>query len=247
MHYSVPFYMGNRISGLDVPQPHILIDPDLEAGTDMNRMAELSPLVADAVASDAMPVIYAGDCCIILPVIAGLQRRGVDPVLVFYDAHGDFNTWETTESNFIGGMPLAMATGRGEMTIAAGCNMRTLPDTDTLLVDGRDLDQEEAVLLSDSDVMRIANESIVDSVPDNRPLYVHVDVDVVDPPDMPAVNYVAPDGPSVEAVAESVRGLAATGRVVAFSFSTWNPALDGAELSAANSHRIAAPFLSMTT
>ena len=90
---------------------------------------------------------------------------------------------------------------------------------------------------------QVANDDIVDAAPENRPLYVHVDVDVVDPPDMPAVNYVAPDGPSADAVAESVRGLADTGRVVAFSFSTWNPALEGAELSAANSHRIAAPFL----
>ena len=128
MRYSVPFYMGNRLTGLEVPEPHVLIDPQLTAGTEMARMAELSPLVADAVASDAIPVIYAGDCCIILPVIVGLQSRGVDPFVVFYDAHGDFNTWETTESDFIGGMPLAMAIGRGEMTIAEACGMRAVPN-----------------------------------------------------------------------------------------------------------------------
>ncbi len=243
MRYSVPFYMGNRLTGLDVPEPYTLIDPALTAPTEMGRMTQLSPFVADAVAADAMPVIYSGDCCIILPVIAGLQRRGMDPIVVFYDAHGDFNTWETTESDFIGGMPLAMATGRGEMTIAEGCGMRVVPDTDAFLVDGRDLDAQEAVLLAESGVRKVANEDIVAAMPANRPLYVHVDVDVVDPPDMPAVNYVAPDGPSADAIAESVKGLADTGRVVAFSFSTWNPALEGAELAAANSHRIAAPFL----
>ena len=243
MRYSVPFYMGNRLTSLDVPEPHTLVDPDLSAPTEMARIAELSPLVADAVSIDAMPVIYAGDCCIILPVIAGLQRRGVDPFVVFYDAHGDFNTWETTESEFIGGMPLAMATGRGEMTIAESCGMRAIPDEDAFLVDGRDLDRAEAALLAGSGVRTVANEDVVEAIPADRPLYVHVDVDVVDPPDMPAVNYVAPDGPSAESVATSVKGLADTGRVVAFSFSTWNPALTGAELSAANSHRIAAPFM----
>lgn len=243
MLYSVPFYMGNRLEGLEVPEPHELIDPQLTAPTEMTRMAELSPLVADAVEADEHPVLYAGDCCIILPVIAGLQRRGIDPVVVFYDAHGDFNTWETTESDFIGGMPLAMATGRGEMTIAEGCGMRAVPDHDAFLVDGRDLDREEAVLLERSGVRHVANGDIVGAVPTDRPLYVHVDVDVVDPGDMPAVNYVAPGGPSADEVAASVRGLADTGQVVAFSFSTWNPALDGAELSARNSHRIAAPFL----
>ena len=119
---------------------------------------------------------------------------------------------------------------------------RTRADEDAFLVDGRDLDRAEALLLSESGVRKVANENVVEAIPVDRPLYLHVDVDVVDPPDMPAVNYVAPDGPSVAAVADSVQGLAATGRVVAFSFSTWNPALDGAELSAANSHRIAAPF-----
>ncbi len=117
-----------------------------------------------------------------------------------------------------------------------------VPDDDAFLVDGRDLDREEAVLLGASGVHHVPNDEIVAAVPDDRPLYVHVDVDVVDPPDMPAVNYVAPDGPSAADVAASVAGLAATGRVVAFSFSTWNPALEGAELSARNSHRIAAPF-----
>lgn len=243
MLYSVPFYMGNRIDGLDVPHPHQRIEPTLTGSTEMTRMAELSPPVADAVASDGMPVIYAGDCCIILPVVAGLQRRGIDPVVVFYDAHGDFNTWETTESDFIGGMPLAMATGRGEMTIAEACEMRSVPDHDAFLVDGRDLDRDEAVLLRESGVRHVANDEIVDAAPAGRPLYVHVDVDVVDPIDMPAVNYVAPGGPSAAEVAASVEGLAATGRVVAFSFSTWNPALDGADLSAEHSHRIAAPFL----
>lgn len=243
MLYSVPFYMGNRLHGLDVPDPHTLVDPQLGGTGEMERMAELAPHVADVVAADEMPVIYAGDCCVILPVVAGLQRRGVDPVVVFYDAHGDFNTWDTTESDFIGGMPLAMLTGRGEMTIAEACGMRVVPDADAFLVDGRDLDDREADLLAESDVRHVSNDEIVKAVPADRPLYVHVDVDVVDPADMPAVNYLAPGGPTGVAVADSVRGLAETGRVAAFSFSTWNPTMPGADLSAATSHAIAAPFL----
>ncbi|MCL1692269.1 MAG: arginase family protein [Actinomycetia bacterium] len=66
-------------------------------------------------------------------------------------------------------------------------------------------------------------------------LYVHIDVDVDDPIDMPGVNYPAPNGPSGDAVADAVSALHATGRVVALSFSPWNPALDGAD--------IAVPFL----
>ncbi|NNC75091.1 MAG: hypothetical protein HKN93_06215, partial [Acidimicrobiia bacterium] len=74
-------------------------------------------------------------------------------------------------------------------------------------------------------------------------LYVHVDVDVVDPEDMPAVNYPAPGGPSLETVAAAVAALASTGRVVAFSVSSWNPALPGSEVAAAATRRLASPFL----
>ncbi len=164
-------------------------------------------------------------------------------MLVFYDAHGDFNTWETTPSNFIGGMPLAMATGRGEQTIADACGMQTLSDTDAFLVDGRDLDPEEAELLANSGVRRVPVDSIVDVVPAERPLYVHVDVDVVDPTELPAVNYPAPGGPSAQAVADSLAGLAATGRVVAYSVSTWNPALPGAGVAAEVTNRLSVPFV----
>jgi arginase len=75
------------------------------------------------------------------------------------------------------------------------------------------------------------------------PLYVHVDGDVVDPDEMPAMNYPAPGGPSLDAVAAAVAALRATGRVEAFSVSSWNPGLPGAEIAAAAMRRVAAPFI----
>ena len=240
---SVPFYMGDFVAGLSVPEPHVLLDPDLPDGTQQERMAALNAVVADKVAETDNPVIYAADCVIILGVTAGLQRRGIDPVVVFYDAHGDFNTWDTTPSGFIGGMPLAMLTGRGEQTIVDGAGARTIPDADAYLVGARDIDAGEQILLDGSDVPMVDVGEIAAAVPDERDLYVHVDVDVVDPSDVPAINYPAPNGPSAAQVAESVAALAATGRVVAFSVSTWNPALEGAHQSAASTRTIAEPFL----
>lgn len=243
MKYSVPFFMGHRIEGLVVPRPHTVIDPELAAGSEMERMAALYQHVAAAVAGDDDPVLYCGDCCAILGVTAGLQRKGIDPVLVFFDAHGDFNTWETTPSEFIGGMPLAMVTGRGDQTIVDACGIVPLPESDAYLVDGRDLDPEESEMLADSDVVIVPVPEIAAAVPSDRPLYVHVDTDVVDPGDMPALHYPAPDGPSAAVVATAVADLAATGNVVAFSMTTWNPALEGADIAAAAGKRIAAPFL----
>ncbi len=244
MRYSVPFYMGGRLDGLEVPPPHTLVDPPLPDGAAMDRMAVLYAELAGLIENDPdLPVVYAGDCCVILGVLAGLQRKGTDPVLVFYDAHGDFNTWETTPSGFIGGMPLAMATGRGEQTLVAAAKMHPLVDHDAFLVDGRDLDPKEAVLLSRSGVRRVEVAEIASVVPADRPLYVHVDVDVVDPAELPAINYPAPGGPSADVTALSLATLAATGRVAAYSVSTWNPALPGADVAARVTNRISAPFL----
>jgi arginase len=240
---SVPWFMGDPMPGFRVPEPHVTLLPDLAQETPQKRMASLYRHLADLVADDpGLPIVYAGDCISILGVTAGLQRRGIDPTVVFFDAHGDFHTWETSPSGFLGGMPLAMLTGRGEQTIVMGAGMTTILDDRVWLVDARDLDPGEDDAVAASGINHVSVEDLRATLPPGD-LYVHVDVDVVDPHDMPAVNYPAPHGPSASVIASAVRALASTGRVRAFSISSWNPALDGAERAADATDRIASPFL----
>lgn len=241
---SVPYFMGDPMPGFEVPTPSVAIQPALPDGTAQERMAVLYRRLADEVAARDQPIVWAGDCVSIIGVLAGLARRGTHPTLVFFDAHGDFNTWETTPSGFIGGMPLAMVTGRGEQTIVDGAGLAPLPDARVVLVDGRDLDpgEDEAIAASGIAVVDV-DDTGGGRAPDGGPLYVHVDGDVVDPGEMPAMNYPAPGGPSLDSVATAVAALQATGRVEAFSISSWNPELPGAEIAAAAIRRIAAPFL----
>jgi arginase len=226
---AVPFFIGEPMPGFTVCEPHAVVEPDLPPGTPQERMAVLYRALAGEVASCAQPVVYAGDCLAAIGVLAGLQRRGVAPVVVWFDAHGDFHTWETTPSGFLGGMPLAMLVGRGEQTIMEGAGARPIDERHTVLVDGRDLDEGEPV--ASSRVRHVQVEDVARVLSATRPLYVHVDVDVVDPIEMPAVNYPAPGGPSLEAVASSLAMLSS--RVVAFSISSWNPSLPGAATAAA--------------
>ena len=162
----------------------------------------------------------------------------------FFDALGDFHTWDTTASGVIGGMPLAMVTGRGEQTILEGAGLTPLPDERAILVDGRDLDPGEDKALAASGVRQVTVADVAQSDLGEGPLYVHVDLDVVDPSEMPAMNYPAPGGPPLAAVTEAVRRLADTGRVVAFSLSSWNPELPGADAAAAAAIEITEPFVS---
>jgi arginase len=238
----VPFFMGDRISGLEAPEPSVEISPELPAGSAQERMAVVYSRLAAEVARQDDPIVFAGDCVAIIGVLAGLQRKGIDPMLVFFDAHGDFNTWVTTPSGFIGGMPVAMVTGRGEQTIVAGAGLRVLPDARVLHVGARDLDPREQVAMKDSDVTVIAVAEVADIELPAGPLYVHVDLDVVDPEEMTATSYPAPGGPSVEEVIAALGRFAATGRVAACSVSSWNPALPGADRAAAIAARMAGVF-----
>ncbi len=236
---SVPWFMGERLAGLAVPDPDVVVDPPLPDGRPTERLAALYRHLADAVAGDDTPLVWAGDCVAICGGLAGLQRQGIDPVLVFFDAHGDFHTWKTTQSGFIGGMPLAMVVGRGEQTVVRGAGAAVIPEADAVLVDGRDLDPGEDEAVAGSELTLLSVPDVAEWEPPDRPLYVHVDVDVVDPSDMPAVNYPAPGGPSLTEVEAALAALAATGRVVAASLSCWNPALPDAGRAAAATARLA--------
>lgn len=238
-----PYFMGNLMPEFEAPEPHEVLEPELPDGSQQERMGVLYDALTRWVAGTEAPVVYAGDCVCILGVLAGLQRRGVDPTLIFFDAHGDFNTWETSGSGFIGGMPLAMVTGRGEQTIVEAAGLTPLPDDRVVLVDGRDLDPGEDTAVEESGITVISVDDLTDNDLPEGPLYVHVDGDVVDPSEMPAMNYPVPDGPLLHEVSAALDRLAATGRVVAFSLSSWNPELPGAEQAAVASAHLAAPFI----
>ncbi len=239
----VPYFMGDPMDGFEVPPPHHTLTPVLPDGTPQERMAVLYADLAESIEAIEHPVVYAGDCVSIIGVLAGLERRNLFPTLFFFDAHGDFNTWETSPSGFIGGMPLAMVTGRGEQTIVRGAGLTPLPDDRVVLVDGRSLDPGEDAAIEASGIRVVSVDSVAHSIPPEGPIYVHVDADVVDPQHMPAMNYPAPEGPSLDAVRRALIHLAVSGRVVAFSVSSWNPALPGAAEAYEATLRLAAPFI----
>lgn len=192
----------------------------------------LANWAAETAASGHIPISLAGDCCASLPILAGLQRAGIAPRLLWLDAHGDFNTWETTPSNFLGGMPLAMMVGRGEQTWLDALQMAPLPETAVTLADGRDLDPGEQELVAQSAVRHIPHTADLLAEPAaDAPLWVHFDVDILRLEDVPAVSYPAPGGPSQQELRDLFIHLRHTSQIAAVSLSLWNPNLPGADHS----------------
>jgi arginase len=228
-----PFFLDEPMPGLEVlMEPNWLMNkPHLPEGDTQKRMSvlhrALSNFVEDSIRRGVRPVSIAGDCCTAIGVLAGLQGAGIEPYMMWFDAHGDFNTWDTTPSGFLGGMPLAMLVGHGEQRMPESVGLQSLPEEDVLLTDARDLDPGEKIALERSKVFHIKDveELLKFELPD-RPIYVHFDTDVINPGEAPAMNYTAPDGPSSDALKAVFRRIVQTERIVAVSVSTWNPDLD---------------------
>lgn len=227
-----PFFLGRRVSGLPVlgEENAWVNDPELIADAATVRAAVhegLAESVRRCLENGERPVSLAGDCCTTLGVLAGLRRGGCEPSLLWFDAHGDFNTAETSPSGFLGGMPLAMLVGRGGAALRSELGLDPLPEERVVLTDARDLDPLEERLLASSQVThRPRVEDLLSHPLPEGPLWVHFDADVVDPSESPAHRYPAPGGPSTETLSAVFRHVAATGRLVAVSVSTWDPALD---------------------
>ncbi|MHA1547219.1 MAG: arginase family protein [Alphaproteobacteria bacterium] len=205
--------------------------PALPGTTPMAAMAAVhAPLrdfVTRAVQTGQRPVSLAGDCCTTIAVLAGLQRAGIDPVLIWFDAHGDFNNFETSPSGFLGGMPLAMLAGRGDQTMMQAMAATPLDEARIILTDARDLDEGEAQALAASRVTHLPDitQLLTHALPD-RPVYIHFDTDIITTAEMPAQNYPVGGGPSAELVQTVFRHLEDTCKIAAISLSSWNPALD---------------------
>ncbi|MDA0245658.1 MAG: arginase family protein [Chloroflexi bacterium] len=241
MHFLTPYFLDRYEPAL-LELPHEAVN---EAGlleTAVSIQERVLPLfhqiadwVAETAADGRVPISWAGDCCASLPVLAGLQRAGIAPRLLWLDAHGDFNTWETTPSGFLGGMPLAMMVGLGEQTWLEALQMNTLPAQDVILADGRDLDPGERDLVEQSGIGHVPVWEDVQAAvgEDERPLWVHFDVDVLRLEDVPAVSYPATGGPSHAQLRQLFAHLRGQGRLAAVSLSLYNPNLPGAAESQA--------------
>ena len=234
-----PYFLDQPLPGLvELAQPDWIINrqslPEMET---INRIsvlhASLAQEVQTAFETGFVPVSLAGDCCTTIGVWAGLQRAGLDPLLIWFDAHGDFNTWETTPSGFLGGMPLAMLAGLGEQTLLESLEVPPVAQERIILTDGRDLDPGEKELVADSGITHLLNPlELLDYSFGERPIWVHFDTDVLNPEDSPAQNYLAPGGPGVEEIRRVFQFLNDSGLIKMVSLSSWAPDLPGAEQSA---------------
>jgi arginase len=236
----VPYHLDEHLPDLDVPvAANSTITAELGDGDVWSRMAWLYEAVAASVAEDvrsgARPTVLSGDCTTSIGTVAGLQRAGIDPAIVWLDAHGDLQTLETTTSGYLGGLPLRILVGYRPELIAAPLGLRPTGEERVVLVDARDLDPPEVTYLEASPIRRCEVDDLTADVVPEGPLYLHLDADVVNPEELPGLRFPAAGGPGWSRVGEALRRVIDTGRVVAFGVGcTWHGGRGAAERVRAN-------------
>jgi arginase len=151
-------------------------------------------------------------------LVAGLQRSGptLEPLrvgMLWLDAHPDFNTPETTRSGSLGGMPVAVATGRALQVMRLDAKLDPpLSDQHVVMGGVRLTDPLEQRLLDDSRIEQLSVEDLQKMTPAvwaeldrlNRisdKLYIHIDMDVLEPREVMAHGNKVPGGPSSDELA----------------------------------------------
>ncbi|HYT23050.1 MAG TPA: arginase family protein [Candidatus Polarisedimenticolia bacterium] len=198
---------------------------------------DLAKLVSEDRRNGYLPIGLLANCNGILGMLSGLQHSGpsAKPLrvgMVFIDAHGDFNTPETTLSGMLGGMPVAIAAGQclTRMRLKAGLEP-ALPTRHIVEMCVRDTDPLEQELLDRSDIKQLTLEDVrAHSANLQREMkrlseatdviYIHVDMDALDPREVSGHALTVPGGPTSLELAAALTEMFKYEKVAAFGVAS---------------------------
>jgi arginase len=158
----------------------------------IETLKDIQANISAIISRSGRPLMVANTCSASLATLPIAAREHPDAIILWIDAHGDFNTPQTTASGYLGGMVLAAACGLWQSGLGAGVDPRNV-----VIVGGRDIDPLEADALRQENVRIIAPqearpEKLLRIIGD-RPVWIHVDWDVLAPGFVPAA-YAVDDG-----------------------------------------------------
>jgi arginase len=228
-----------------IPETQAAGDPHLKYLKEIKEVCEhLRDRVEAEVAKGSLPVVLGGDHSIAMGTLAGLSRhfhaRKEKIGLIWFDAHADANTAETSPSGNIHGMPLAVALGLGAPSLVNLAGFSPMVDgSRAALVGIRDVDPAErpnvrasgigAFTMRDIDergMRAVMDEAIKRATSGTAGIHVSFDLDGMDPDYAPGVGTPAAGGLSYREAHLAMEMLADTGKVLSAELVEVNPILD---------------------
>lgn len=171
-------------------------------------LLEAGRVVGEDLDAGRTPVLCAGHCPPCMTTLPEVVRRYPECQILWIDAHPDFNSPETTPSQFLGGMCLAAACGVWDSGLGGG-----VPPAQVIITDGRDVDPGEGELLDDHKVLVLSPAAASEEVAGHE-VFVHLDLDVLDPDVLPGFDFPVPGGLELEALESLLAGVASATRLI---------------------------------
>jgi arginase len=184
--------------------------------------------VSEAVQDGRFPLVLAVNCFTSLGTVAGLGR---DIGVVWFDAHGDFHTPDSTTTGFLDGMGLAMLLGDGWQELRATVEgLRPVPPENALLVAARDLEQTEAARVAASELRRADADSLEAALDELATridaVYIHIDLDVIDPSVARANVLSVESGLDTEQLEQALAAVSSRFEIAAAALTAYDPSQD---------------------
>jgi len=217
----------------------------------------IADVVAPARRQGQAVLMTGGDCTHTSGILGGLQDAHGPAArigLVWFDAHGDFNTPKTTLSGSLGGMPVAVCAGLAHPRWREGSHIvAPLPTDRIVMVDVRNLDEAEEQLIGATDIVIASpapaypgedlQRSVADLAARCDMLYLHIDADILDESFVPNHGTREPNGPDMKQVQAAIETVMATQKVVAFAVVSVYGEGKGSEVSVASGKQLIAAGL----
>ena len=206
---------------------------ELIAIIELNK--RLKEMVKDAIKDNYFPLVLGGDCNTSLGTLAGLNSENTG--IIWLDAHGDFNTPIITLTNYLDGMPLAIATGQCYPDVWTQiAEIDPIDASFVLHVGGRDLDPKERELIVSNNNPMISTADLKATSVKNvlnphlqklknrvKDVYLHIDIDILDPQEVQGVDYRTPNGVFSNEVKDIVKAISEVLQIKAVGFAAYNP------------------------
>jgi len=150
--------------------------------------------VQKVINSKSVPLLITPRCATAIASLPVILANFPDAVVVYFDAHGDLNTPDSSESGYLGGMPITAALGEWDSGYGSGLTKENL-----VHIGGRDIDASEQEFINENQIMTISKTQIEGDLSDferlikDRPVFIHLDTDVYDPSEVTA-EYSVSDG-----------------------------------------------------
>ena len=197
----------------------------------LSRMAASSVLTA--LNNGEFPIIISGNCN--TAAMAATCGLGNKPGVIWMDCHADFNTPETTIGGFLDGMAVSILAGHCWKQLSASIpGYEPIPEEKIVLVGVRDIDPLEAERIDHSSLTiipaeKIKRDSIIQLPPIDGPVYLHIDLDVIDPDIVKVNNYNTTGGLTDNLLLKVIKTIKRTYAISAVSFTAYDPTLDPEE------------------